>query len=305
MEEIQKRTFLDIDYIRSIINRSNSLYSKFHILKRDGTKRWIHHPKKELKLIQRVVNDNVLDKLKIHPSSTAYNRGCSVKKNALLHVNNDFLLRMDFKSFFDSISYDDIENFLDREFSILDPNWTHSDTKLLAKLLCYKNSLVMGAVTSPCISNAICYKLDKKLSGLCQNNNVVYSRYADDLYFSTSERNILFFIEKEVLKIVANLELPSGLTVNNNKTFHSSRKRKKQVTGLILTHDKKLSIGRNKKRTVKSKVHNWKTLNEAERSYLSGYISYIHSIEPQFINRLCLKYGADLVGEIISYNSKL
>ena len=66
---------------------------------------------------------------------------------------------------------------------------------------------------------------------------VKYTRYADDLFFSTREPNVLKQIEKEVNSIVSNLSVPAKLTVNSKKTRHSSKKGARHVTGIVLGSD--------------------------------------------------------------------
>src|SRR5205814_2285809 len=90
------------------------------------------------------------------------------------------------------------------------------------------------------------------------------------------------------------------LRVNDSKTTFTSRKRKRVVTGLSLTSDGKLSVGRTKKRHIKSLV--FKVLNasvtEDEIAYLKGYLAFARSVEPGFVERVMAKYGADNIRRI-------
>lgn len=74
------------------------------------------------------------------------------------------------------------------------------------------------------------------------------------------------------------------------------------VTGIILTTDGNISIGRDNKRKVRTMVFSWNKLDVVEKRYLQGYLSFCASIEPEFINSLCNKYGADKITEIQRYN---
>lgn len=302
-EVLERRTLLDREYLKALSDKANSLYSNFLIGKKGGGVRQIYHPSKELKSIQKILTDAFILKLPIHQCAKAYAKGSSIKHNATAHKDGSYFLRMDFKNFFESISISDVINFCQDTFVGYFPTWVDEDSKYFAKLVCYKNKIVMGAVTSPSLTNAMCFELDKKIFELCKNSEVTYTRYADDLYFSCKELKVLKLIEKEVKCIISGLSVPSSLSLNMGKTRHSSRKRRVLITGIIITNNNKISIGRQKKRELRSKIFNWSNLEPDDKSYLSGYLSYVKSIEPLFINALCLKYGADLVSNVLNFNS--
>ncbi|MCD9536006.1 RNA-directed DNA polymerase [Photobacterium carnosum] len=272
--------------------------------KKSGGNRVIYHPSKELKGIQRVIHEELLQKLPIHLASAAYNKGCSIKKHAEQHRKAKYLLRLDFKNFFESITEIDINCFVNNKFIDIFDDWSEEDTKLLIDLTTFKGGLTIGSITSPLLSNAICYQLDIALFSLSHELEVTYTRYADDLYFSTFHRDVLKKIPSKVDIIIKELEYPKNLKVNNNKTNHSSKKNRMMVTGLTLTNDFKVSIGRSKKREIRSKIYKWVDLNQDDKLQLSGYLSYIKSVEPSFINTLCGKYGAKVIQQIIIFNSK-
>lgn len=304
LELISKLTLLDKSYILSISDTASHRYKRFFINKSNGKLRAIYHPAKELKGIQRVIHDEVLKDLPSHTSSCAYKKGCSVKLHAELHKDARYLLRVDFKNFFESIKASDIRLFADSSFSKHIDKWTTADTELLVKLSTFKDGLTIGSITSPLLSDAICYDLDVALFSLSHELGVKYTRYADDLYFSTNKRDVLKFIPKKIQNIINKLDYPCNLRINHDKTHNSSKKSKMIVTGLTITNDKKISIGRSRKRLIRSQIYNWNNLKLEDRKYLSGYISYIKSVEPSFVNALCCKYGAEIIKEIIVFNIK-
>lgn len=304
LELLCNLTMLEEEYILNIAQTSAQRYKKFHIKKRNGTLRTIFQPSKEVKGFQRIIHDEVLKKLPSHPASTAYKEGSSIKKHAELHKKSKYLLRLDFKDFFESISDHDIRKFAADNLTGKIPNWAEDDTNLLVKLSTFKGGLTIGSITSPLLSDAICYNLDVALFSLSHELGITYTRYADDLYFSTNSRGILKIIPERVVEIISRLEYPSKLKINRSKTHHSSKKNKMKVTGLTITNDSRISIGREKKREIRSKVFNWEELSPEDKSHLSGYLSYIKSVEPAFINNLCTKYGASIIKEITVFNSK-
>lgn len=298
---LSKALVLNEDFISAVADTASKRYKKYQIDKADGTKRTIYHPAKELKVLQRLIHDDILSKLPVHEAATAYVPGSSTRKNAETHKNAKYLLRLDFKGFFESIKVNDVSCFIDDVKHNFDPDWNDDDTELFKKLVCFNGRLTIGSVTSPMLSNAMCYELDSKISNLCGPANIKYSRYADDMFFSTNDADQLFKITTAIKNIVRSLEVPKSLWINFKKTRHSSKKRKMSVTGLVLTNAGHVSIGRKKKREIKSLVYKWISLSPSEKKYLKGYLSYCRSVEPEFINSLCEKYGATIVRDIQKY----
>jgi RNA-directed DNA polymerase len=297
VEYLSKKLLLEVNYIENLANTASQRYVTYTIPKKNGGKRVIHHPAKEIKTLQRVIYEDILDKLPVHKCAYAYKKGTNLLDHAHKHVGSKYLLRMDFKNFFESISIEDITTFIDRNSHLLE-QWEEGDTEFLTKIVCFHSSLTIGSVTSPCLSNNICYELDEKLHGLCFADGVTYTRYADDLYFSTSKPDVLSKVQKKVIQLIKSMQLPSRLKVNHSKTHHASSKNRMAVTGLVLTNEGNISIGKQTKRKIKSMIFNWIKLNKNEQKYLVGYLSFCTSVEPSFINNLCRKYGATIIDEI-------
>jgi RNA-directed DNA polymerase len=301
IEYLSKNMLLDPSYIKSVAVTASKRYKKATIKKKDGSDRLIFQPSRELKAMQRVINKDILCKLPMHASVYSYKIGTNLRDHILAHKNGNFITRLDFKNFFNSINKEDVIKFISDNKNFLGTDWNDTDTNLLVMLACFRGTLTIGASTSPTLSNCICYQLDNKLSVLCRELRVVYSRYADDLYFSTNEPNVLFGMPQQVIKIVRSIDYPRNLWLNTKKTIHTSKKRLRKVTGLVLTPDGKVSIGRNKKREIRSRIHNWDNLEEDARLSLKGYLAFVSSVEPNLINRLCMKFGSDKIYGIIRY----
>ncbi|MFN1129946.1 retron St85 family RNA-directed DNA polymerase [Lelliottia nimipressuralis] len=289
------------DFIYHIACSANERYNKFSIAKENGKSRVVYQPQKELKLLQRVIHDDFLKKITPHPSCTAYRDGASTYKNAHLHKDNKYLLRLDFVDFFKSVTSNDILLFLSEASSKFHPDWSDEDSELFLKIVCYKGRLTMGSVTAPAISNLICWSLDEKISELCSLKGITYSRYSDDMYFSTNKDNVLLSLTTSIINIIRSIEYPKHLIINSSKTKHSSKKRKMSVTGLTITNDNKISLGRDKKREIRSLVYKWQSLDIKKKKYLQGYLSYCASVEPTFINSLCIKFGSATISQIQKY----
>jgi RNA-directed DNA polymerase len=140
--------------------------------------------------------------------------------------------------------------------------------------------LTIGAPTSPTLSNAVCYDMDTQLSEISKRLEITYSRYADDLFFSTMHPNVLSVLEPIVVSTIANLTLPRGLAINTAKTRHSSKRRTRRVTGIILGSDGKPYIGRELKRKIRAMIHQVDALDAKRRASLAGLIAYAGGFDP-------------------------
>ena len=134
-------------------------------------------------------------------------------------------------------------------------------------------------------------RMDAQIGSMVTVQQVTYSRYADDMFFSAMNPGILGNVAELVEGVLKALRYPSSLALNVLKTHHSSRKNRRQVTGLIITTDGAVTIGRHKKREIRSKIHKYKTLTPEHKGALAGYLAYVQDVEPDFLNTLILKYG--------------
>lgn len=293
IDKISQSLQLPCDYIENIANKASHAYKQYQIKKRNGEYRTIYHPAKELKVLQRWLLANVIERWPVHNAAMAYKKGQSIKNNADVHRNSRFLLRLDLSNFFPSITLSDIDNYIRKAV----PGWVEKDFEIFLKLVCRYACLTIGAPTSPGISNAICFQLDTTLDSIAQSKSVVYTRYADDLFFSTKVPDVLTNFPAEVEDVLENLRVPSNLQLNQNKTRHSSKKGRRAVTGITLSSDGRATISRKTKRYIRSQLYNFKTLSEAERKRLAGFLAFIYGIEPDTINSLILKYGHELINK--------
>lgn len=295
-EAMSRELQLPVPYILRMAKSASHLYKEYQIPKRDGGQRTIHHPSKELKALQRWLVRRCLERLPIHPSAVAYRKGMSVLQNAQPHVHSRYLLRMDLQEFFPSLTADSIRNYIGANPQHFE-DWTESDVLVFCSLVCRHGRLAIGAPSSPTLSNVLCWKLDNLLSLKAGEREVTYTRYADDLFFSSRRAGVLGGFEEEVRSCVEGLDLPSGLRIKAEKTRHSSKRGQRRVTGVVLGSKGELSLGRNIKRKVKSLVFRVDGLESEDRKRLAGLLGYCQMIEPDFLNRLILKYGVARVSK--------
>jgi RNA-directed DNA polymerase len=301
--QISRDVGLSSYYLTKIERTASHRYKTYAIPKaKGGGTRIIHHPARELKLVQSWLIQNVFSSLAIHPAATAYHTGSSILKNARIHIAGNFLLRVDFKNFFPSLTDLDVREAISRNrASAAVDRLNERDVEFITSIVCRKivlenkSALTIGAPSSPVLSNAIMFEFDRYWSDRSKELGLSYSRYADDVYFSSNIPRMLNKVLTELREYLTHLDGPR-LQINEDKTIFTSRKHLRRVTGLVLTSDRKVSIGRAKKRFLKSMVAKMlgERLDEGARNSLKGWIAYVRSVEPEFIAALERKYRVDL-----------
>lgn len=290
IEQISLSLGMPADYVDRVANGASHMYKTYTVPKRTGGTRTIHHPARPLKAIQRWLAANVISDWPVHLAAKAYREGVSIFDNAALHSNSKYLLRMDFSGFFEAIHEDDIRRYIEGKSAYFSA-WSSVDIDAFCKICLRFGKLTIGAPTSPSLANALCYELDSKLEYLCAHKEVTYSRYADDMFFSAAQSNVLSEVEKEVSSVVSGLNVPAHLSLNVNKTRHSSKKGARRVTGIVLGSDGKPYIGRQLKRRIRAMVHTYDDLSPKEQTTLAGLLAYAVGFDPDFKNSLIEKYG--------------
>ena len=295
-EQMSDDLQLPIGYLHTVAKTASHRYKTYEIMKKTGGVRTISHPARELKTIQRWLVSHVINKLPVHQAAMAYRPGIGIANNAAVHQRSRFLLRIDFEDFFPSLTHGDIRLYvLGNQDHFKD--WDDDDLAFFCATVCRGDCLTIGAPSSPGIANALCMQLDTRLNEFCKSKSVLYSRYADDLFFSARKPGVLPAVESQLGKVVKALDWPKGLKVNKKKTAHVSKRSRRIVTGLTLTSDGAVSVGRERKRAIRSRIHQLEKLLPEERRRLAGMLAFVKGVEPTFINRIIVKFGADRVAE--------
>ncbi|MFL9994667.1 retron St85 family RNA-directed DNA polymerase [Paraburkholderia sediminicola] len=276
--------------LAKVIKTSPLRYKVFTIPKRDGSQREVAQPAREVKAIQRWLIQELRPQLPVHDAVAAYEPGMSIRKNAERHLHSRFMLKMDFSNFFPSISAEALRLHLE---VYCGDKYSLADRQVIVRACTWlprRNSalqLCIGAPSSPLLSNSVMYEFDCAISARAQDEGVVYTRYADDITLSSSDRGVLSDYEDFVSETLAALAYPR-VKVNRRKTVHASRAGRRVVTGIVLTPDGGISVGRDRKRLARSMFHRRTlgVLTADESAELDGLLAFIDSVEPGFSDRL-------------------
>lgn len=284
-----------------LIATAASRYKTHYIDKRGGRgKREISQPTKEIKFLQRLLVAHELNGLPVHEAAVAYRAGLSIADHAGPHATGRYLLKLDFTDFFPSLKWSALVHRLS-----LDTDYSKIEIWILANLLCRKvratgaRQLSIGAPSSPHVSNYLLLEFDARMAEFCAGHQVRYTRYADDLAFSTNIPGTLDIVEDEVRRLIAELEY-LGLKLNETKTVNVSKKRRRTLVGLTLSNDGHASIGRDAKRELRQALHA-ATLGKLEPSgiaNLRGRLAFTYAVDPGFVQCALARYGFSSISQI-------
>ena len=251
-------------------------YRTFTIPKKSGGVREISAPDNQLYSIQeklsKAIADNFNNTLNTQTIAHGFIKGKSIFTNASAHTQKRYIINVDIKDFFPSINFGRVRGFFLKNDKFLLPNIVATT---IAQLTCYKGVLPQGAPTSPIISNLICSILDNRILKLAKKYHLYYTRYADDLTFSTNSNfntdkdNFLEELEEEIEK--------SGFTINKEKTHVFMNNNRQSVTGL--TVNKKANVPSKYFRSTKAMAYN---LYKNNCFYINGIEGKIQQLEGRF-----------------------
>lgn len=202
--------------------------------------------------------------------------------NKLSEVQKDRIEGIVKYRFFHRISvrnvYDWLRNFKYNEVDLA--------LEILTTLCTYHGHLPQGAPTSPCLSNLLAKPLDDEIASYCEDNGMIYSRYADDITISSSNRDIVPSVD-EVRRIVER----NGFRLNHNKTRLRHRGQRMEVTGLMIGEG--VHVPKKFRKEILRDLHfclKYSPDSHAEKKcpekgffkeWMYGRIRYVMSIDPE------------------------
>jgi RNA-directed DNA polymerase len=251
----------------------NGQYKEFEIKKRSGGARAIAAPNTGLKSIQKCLADKLSDIYMVKKPVHGFVNGRNILSNAKMHSRKRLVFKVDLKDFFPSIHFGRVRGL----FSSRPYEFKRDIAIIIAKIACFNDSLPQGSPCSPVISNMICAYLDKQLGEMAKSFGCYYTRYADDLTFSTNKK-----IFPEGIAALVNSKWEAGVvlkkivedntfTINVEKYSMRTRSDRQLVTGIVVNDYP--NIRRKSIKQVRSMLHDWKVsgLTEAQEKYKNNF----------------------------------
>lgn len=261
---------------------TEQFYSDFKIPKKRGGYRKIEAPSLNLKKIQRWILDNILKCFPISNYAVGFRENYSILNNAKPHTNKKIIYNIDIMDFFPSINQNDVY------FIFYNKGYTSEVSYIFSKLLTFKEHLPQGAPSSPYIANLKCEKMDFSLGQLANRIGATYTRYADDMTFSSND----------VEGLLSNLRIIKKIVHNNNFNLNIKKERlkynnqKQEVTGLIVNDG--IKVKRSYKKEIEKHIYYCKKYGVYEhlkrnnleyvsffKEYLYGMVHFVKMIEPE------------------------
>ncbi|MBZ4376995.1 reverse transcriptase family protein [Corallococcus sp. AS-1-6] len=310
-EDLAKALGLSVSKLRGFAFHrdvdTGSNYVTWSIPKRTGGERTITSPKPELKEAQRWVLSNVVERLPVHGAAHGFVAGRSILTNALAHRGADVLVKVDLKDFFPSVNWRRVKGLLRKGglpentstlLALMSTEAPRERMSFRGKTLHVAKgprALPQGAPTSPGITNALCLRLDKRLSALSRKLGFTYTRYADDLTFSWTKakapkaRRAQGAPVAVLLARVKDIVEAEGFTVHPDKTRVARKGSRQRVTGLVVNEAKDgtpaARVPRDVVRRLRAAIHNrlkGKPGREGESlEQLKGMAAFIHMTDPE------------------------
>lgn len=259
-------------HLHYILFDQKNKYSSFSIPKKNGGIRNIAAPRNNLKILQQKLTYIISLIYKPTHNIHGYVKERNIVSNAKRHLNKNFVLNFDLHDFFNSINLGRIRGLLQNFFKI-----GSNAATVIANICCYNNTLPQGAPTSPILSNMICFLLDKQMQQLAKQHSCIYTRYADDLTFSTVSdyfpRKIAYqkddttILGDRVIQIVEN----NGFKINPSKTRLTKKTQHMEVTGV--TVNERLNVKRNYIKKIRAILRSLEinNLDESQKIFESKY----------------------------------
>ncbi|WP_068943888.1 reverse transcriptase family protein [Chryseobacterium timonianum] len=227
-------------------------------------------------------------------------KGKNIRSNAECHLAKKLVLSVDIKDYFETITEKMVEE------ALISIGYNENIALWIAKIVTIDNHLVQGFCTSPTLANIVTNQLDKELKKLC-GKKITYTRYADDLYFSSNTEEIPL----ESIKLTIEKH---NFLLNDKKTKFMKRGQKQYVTGLTIFDSYIPRISKKRKKNIRLEINYiervgyrshtvHKLIKEGEdpdsldfysklgeeikltRNRLYGWLHFIQSIEPQFAKK--------------------
>lgn len=289
---------------------ASSHYRRWTIPKRDGTSRVIAAPKVRQKGAQHWLLRNVVDKLLVHRAAHGFLPNRSIVTNAQAHAGADVVVKVDLADFFPTVTFGRVKGLL-RRAGLTEP------VAILASLIAtepprdvvqFRNktlfvatgprALPQGAPTSPGITNALCMRMDRRLSGLSRVLGFTYTRYADDLTFSWRRRDAPSAPIGALLRGVRAVVESEGFRIHQKKTSVMRGGAAQRVTGLVVNRAGPgvlpVRVPREVVRRLRAAIHNREQgrpgREDETLEQLKGQAAFVFMVDPVrgrgFLDRL-------------------
>ena len=271
----------------------------------------------KLKAYHKFLNLFVFEFLKVNENVVySYRKGVNVASAVQKHAGSRHFFQTDLKSFFNSIDCALVRETVKNNFDSIPVSDIDRYLDRIIEMSTVNDMLPIGFSTSPIISNACLQKFDSILEDYCIAQNLIYTRYSDDIILSSSGDTRLYGIDTTVGEMLKEC-FGEKLNLNFSKTKFSSVGNKIKILGMVILPNGTVTIDSKLKNTIEVLLHFYASDKtkfndrlESESSKLkgdnsvgllqiSGYLNYVNTTDPHYLNKLRKKYGTSVVDAFI------
>jgi RNA-directed DNA polymerase len=265
--------------LAAIVARSASFYREIRLPRKNGSFRIIHSPSDPIRGAQGWIFRKMLASYRPSDVAHGFVRGRSIVTNASQHVGHTVLVMADIAEFFPTITFRRVRKAFEKL------GYPYSVAVTLANLCTRNGVLPQGAPTSPALSNIVCEGLDARLQGLAVSRGFAYSRYADDLAFSSDDRRL-----PSLLPFIREIVKDEGFELRREKTRIARRGARRVVTGVVV--NERPNLPRAHVRRLRAALHALATKGPGAvkidgarpdadpLSVLAGHIAFLTMVNP-------------------------
>ena len=291
---LEKLRHLTVQHHPTTINNE---YKTFYIPKHSGGVREINAPTEQLMEDLREMKNIIQYEMKVlyHNAAFAYVPTRNILKALQVHQKNNsrWYLKLDIKDFFPSCN----QEFVVKQLKQIYPfsMWLEDEIRSFIWICFRNNELPQGTPMSPMLTNLIMIPFDYAMQQYAYDNNLVYTRYADDILISSFVDFNWKNVQDGVNLIFQNLQMP--FKIKSEKTRYGSSAGRNWNLGLMINKENNITVGYKNKKTYKAMLNNlFKDITEHrewtkdELYYFQGITSYYISVEPEYFKALIKKY---------------
>lgn len=256
-------------FVVAMAIRTANYYRRFTLPK--GTRRRnIDAPRVSLKLIQSWFGHHFARAINLNDCVHGFVPGRSTVSAAKEHCLAKWVLSLDIKDFFPSVDEDRVVQIL------CDQRYTPKAARLLARLFTLNGRLPQGAPTSPVLANLAFDRTDRRLCVLALKHGLKYTRYADDLIFSSTEPCESKAIQVEIIEAIRK----DGWVIATRKTRLTHAPHRMDVLGLVVNGESP-RLPKSMRNQIRLMTYQLERGERAEKELrrLRGYVAYAKSVE--------------------------
>lgn len=257
------------------------------------------------KFIEKII----IEYIGVNQCVYSYVKDKSIYEAIYLHKNSKYFFKTDIQNFFNSIDKALIKNTIKNNIDkvpVIDIN-NYLDNMI--NLITYNNILPVGFITSPKLSNIILSLFDNEIEIYCKKNDIVYTRYSDDLIFSSNNQVLLQDL-KNVIQTTLKELYGDKFRLNDRKTIFLDKTKKLSFLGIVITPEGHITVDKNLKENIKQLIYFYKNdkikyQNHLEKYYdgsqskAYGKLNYIYEVDKSFIRYLRKKYGNYIIDQFL------